>query len=523
MLGNQNQQLSFSDIENWCDGPVVAPDSIYGHLSQWGERLIRDEDFAALYSYTGRPSVSPALLSKVLLLMYNDNISDREAEERAKYDLRWKVALGLPLHEAGFDFSALSRFRTRLLVNQKQKLVFERFVRMAAEAGIVKGEGIQIIDSTHVLGAGAVKDTYTLIKTAIQKLLHVAKKHRTKANQVFETLSLSSSYRTKDKEPIDWNDANARQDLLNYLVQDAKTLVATSQSLDLTSEEQAALDILVTVSIQDVEETKDGTVTLKQGVAKDRIISVHDPEMRHGHKTSSGRFNGHKAQVVEDQDSEMIVNVSVTPGNGADGQAVTPLIDEATVKPGTLLGDTAYGTLAVRDNLKDRDISLLAPLPVGRGKHNRFSKYDFQINFEKKTCQCPTGETTTKTYQAKGQITAFVFNRKTCNRCPMRDKCTKHGKGKIVSVHPEEETRRTILDQNNTSEFCQLYRKRSIVERKIAHLTRRGIRKARYIGRAKTTLQVAFAAAVVNLKRMFILAEKDLSISLKLQQVMSMT
>lgn len=96
MIGKQNRQTSFLDIETWSTQPLVDCTTIYGLMASWGERLIKDEDFSELYSHTGRPSVSLALLSKVLLLMYHDNISDREAEERARFDLRWKAALVCP-------------------------------------------------------------------------------------------------------------------------------------------------------------------------------------------------------------------------------------------------------------------------------------------------------------------------------------------------------------------------------------------------------------------------------------------
>ncbi|MBE0467380.1 MAG: transposase [Candidatus Desulforudis sp.] len=79
--------------------PVVPESSFYGQLAQWSEQLVRDEDFAEMYTGTSRPSNSPALLAKVLLLMYHDDVSDREAEKRARYDLRWKHALGLDLDE----------------------------------------------------------------------------------------------------------------------------------------------------------------------------------------------------------------------------------------------------------------------------------------------------------------------------------------------------------------------------------------------------------------------------------------
>ncbi|MEW6230326.1 MAG: hypothetical protein AB1700_19945, partial [Bacillota bacterium] len=49
--------------------------------------------------------------------------------------------------------------------------------------------------------------------------------------------------------------------------------------------EQAAR-LLHRVAEQDIEE-KDGKIQIRRGVAKDRIVSVTDPEMRHGHKTTS--------------------------------------------------------------------------------------------------------------------------------------------------------------------------------------------------------------------------------------------
>ncbi|MEW6244660.1 MAG: transposase, partial [Bacillota bacterium] len=83
-------------------------------------------------------------------------MSDREAEARARYDSRWKVALGIGLEEAGFDSTTLSVFRTRLLLNQLDELVFRRMLEAAVERGLISGRlAEQVIDSTHTLGAGA--------------------------------------------------------------------------------------------------------------------------------------------------------------------------------------------------------------------------------------------------------------------------------------------------------------------------------------------------------------------------------
>ena len=79
----------------------------------------------------------------------------------------------------------------------------------------------------------------------------------------------------------------------------------------------AAAELLVQLLLQDVERTDDG-VGLKDGVSRDRMMSVHDPEMRHGHKSSSRRFDGHKAAIVVDSDSQLITAVEVLPGNAPE-------------------------------------------------------------------------------------------------------------------------------------------------------------------------------------------------------------
>ena len=327
MLGRSKDQISMQDVEAWLSGPLVDQNSIYALLNKWGSRLVKDEDFADMYSYTGRPSVSPALLSKVLLLMYHDQTTDREAEERAKYDLRWKTALNIPMDEAGFDFSSLCRFRARLLTNKKEKLVFERFVALATQAGIVKDGALQIIDSTHVLGAAAVKDTYSLIRQAIRKMLGLCHKHK----KALELAPLVLDYNKKDKEDINWDDVKQREELLNKLIQDGRSILSALEDAFLSEEESRAKDMLEAVLTQDVIENGDG-FAIKQGVAKDRIISIEDSEMRHGRKSSQGKFNGYKADVMVDETSELITNVSVSPGNQPDEKSLDAMLASSTVK-----------------------------------------------------------------------------------------------------------------------------------------------------------------------------------------------
>ena len=109
---------------------------------------------------------------------------------------------------------------------------------------------------------------------------------------------LNLDYQGKNKPKINWEDPAERNKLLNELCQDALQIVEIIEKLKLTKQEQELRDILAMVAVQDIEQQKDGIVKIKQGVAKDRIISTDDPEMRHGRKSSARKFDGYKTHTT---------------------------------------------------------------------------------------------------------------------------------------------------------------------------------------------------------------------------------
>ena len=230
MLGRETHQVSFFDPSFVC-AHLIDKKSFYAKMHQHADTIISDNDFADIYCLSnGRPSVPPARMAKVLILQHHDNVSDRQALNMVRFNILWKYALNVSLDYAGFDASLLTLFRARLLCHKKEKLLFRKTLELAKEAGLLRGQIDQVIDSTPMLGRGAVKDTYELIRDGVRKTLCLLdQKTRTRLN-----LSLASYGKKSPKPKIDWDDKDARQQLLSSLVADARQVLSC---VELTEED----------------------------------------------------------------------------------------------------------------------------------------------------------------------------------------------------------------------------------------------------------------------------------------------
>jgi len=89
-----------------------------------------------------------------------------------------------------------------------------------------------------------------------------------------------------------------------------------------------------------VEEKPGGKCEIKEGTAQDRVVSVHDPEMRHGRKSASQRFNGHQAAVAVEIESPLVLGVEVLPGNAGDQQKALEWVKQSERVAGAEVEET---------------------------------------------------------------------------------------------------------------------------------------------------------------------------------------
>ena len=272
-----------------------------------------------------------------------------------------------------------------------------------------------------------------------------------------------------------------------------------------------AARLLAEVVLQDVVDTGTGP-EIRDGVARDRVVSHSDPEMRHGRKSASRRFDGHKLDVMIDEDSELVLGVEVRAGNAGDGEGAAPLLEKVQATDGIdveiLLGDMAYSDGDVREAVEAQGAELVGKVPPVTNA-GRFPKTDFDVDLEAGRVTCPAGETTSdarpsKDHKGRPAVT-FVFDAATCAACPLRDQCTNAKGGRTIVVGPHHDRIEAARAAQSEHETKALLRRRPKVERKIDHLQDLGMRKARYRGRRKTRLQALLAATVANFKRLVVL------------------
>src|SRR6266700_2735334 len=534
------QGISKTDRDLWDAGDVtghlVPPGSVFAFLAGHRRELFPGSFTADLFpSRTGRPSLPADLVGAVLVLKELYDLSDPQTADALKFDIRWKVACGRSLLQVSFDPSALVYWRRRIAASERPDRVFDAVAEVIAQTGILRGRRKRCVDSTVFDDAVATMDTVCQLVAAMRKVARVVPG----AGEVIAAVC-GLDYSRPGKPDIDWDDPQAKEQLVSDLVNDALAVLAVLAGPDAPERDAAeadALGLLALVAGQDVEPAEgsdgtDGRWRIARRVAPDRVISTVDTQARHTRKSKSKRRDGFRGHVAAEPETGLITDCEMTmaAGDGSSdaengvkmacrdrfGGTAGPGDDTASggaaagAEPGTgpgeepgqgegleVYGDSAYGSGEARAAYRDAGHdTVIKPKPLQPAVTGGFTLDDFTINEDEHTVTCPAGHT-----RPMSQGRTVTFGR-LCAGCPLRRRCTTAKDGRSMTIHPHEGLLRAARAQARTAGFKQAYPTRSMIERVISWTaTQNGRRvKLRYIGTAKNNAWLHNRCAAINLR-----------------------
>ncbi len=491
----------------------------------------RDADFAAGYGVRGAPGISPAQLAMVTVLQFCENLTDRQAADAVRGRLDWKYALGLPLDDEGFDFSVLSGFRSRLAAAGLERAVFNLLLERLKELGLVKAGGTARTDSTQVLGR--IRDLNRLelagetVRAALEALAAAA--------PGWLAGVIGASWQEVYGQRIDGMRLPAseaeRKDLASQYGADGTVLLDAVRAPGAPSwlRELPAVETLRRIWVQQYCRNGRGAVVMReageQGLppGRSRIVSPYDTDARYSEKRGKG-WLGYKIHLTEtcqvpgpdgSRDSpNLIISVATTPASTADVAMTTPVHDmlaTARLAPAEHAVDAGYASADELVTARARGITLTGPLRTTATRQRRTGGYTtdvFAIDWDRQQVTCPQGVTSaTWCEHTRGGTVQILarFPKAACRTCPVRGQCTTSAACCELGLRPRpiHEAVTAARAAQDTPAWKRRYAIRAGVEGTMwqaTHVT--GIRRARYTGLARTSLEHNAAAAAINLIRL---------------------
>jgi transposase len=488
----------------------------------------RDADFAAAYGVRGAPGMSPAQLAMVTVLQFAENLTDRQAADAVRGRLDWKYALGLPLDDEGFDFSVLSEFRSRLAAAGLERAVFDLLLERLKELGLVKAGGTARTDSTQVLGR--IRDLNRLelagetVRAALEALAAAA--------PGWLATVIDASWQEVYGQRIDGRRLPAseakRTDLASQYGADGLLLLEAARGPGASGwlRDLPAVETLRRSWVQQYYRNGRGAVVMReageQGLppGRSRIVSPYDTDARYSEKRGRG-WLGYKIHLTETCQvpggsrggPNLITSVITTPATTADVAMTTPVhdrLDAAGLAPAEHAVDAGYASADELVTARARGIVLTGPLRATATRQRRTGGYTadaFAIDWDRQQVTCPQGVTSATwcEHTRGGAVQILVrFPGAACRTCPVRGQCTTSAAGRQLGLRPRpiHEAVTAARAAQDTPAWKRRYAIRAGVEGTMwqaTHVT--GIRRARYTGLARTSLEHNAAAAAINLIR----------------------
>ncbi len=493
--------------------------------------LFQDEEFSDLYSWKGAEGISPTHLATVTVLQYVEGLSDRQAAHMMRGRIDWKYLLGVPLDYAGFDYSVLSEFRSRLLSADATERLFEIPLAKMKTYGLVRSRGRQRSDSTHVLAAVATLNRIELVGETLRYTLNQIAIVAPQWLSSWTPEAWFERYHVRIEEAKLPTSKHAREELVQNIGQDGFRLLDAIAQADAPEyiHSLPVIEILQRVwreqfiRIQDDDSDSNWRVEWRpaeeMSPSEEMINSPYDPDAHFSRKGKT-TWVGYKAHLTESCDDDLphiITHVETTPANQPDDQTLGTIHDALAEKgllPAEHLIDSGYVDVENVLDSQQLGVEVVGPMrPNTSWQAKAQTGYDiahFIIDWEAQEVTCPQRNVSCLFSPStdKHGVETFTarFPHHDCAACPARELCTRAKSGpRGIRFQPREkhETLQQARREQQESSFRERYKKRAGVEGTISQSTRSfGMRRTRYIGDAKTRLQHLAIASAVNISRL---------------------
>jgi transposase len=509
--------------------------NLYMKLHERLGTIIQDEDFVALFAKDGAPGFPPWRLALVTILQFHEHLSDRQAAEAVRARIDWKYVLSLDLTDAGFDFSVLSEFRTRLIKGNAEELLLEKLLEGCQALGLVKARGTQRTDSTHVVAAVRYMNRLELVGETLRATLNdlavqapdwVRAVARTDWYERYQRRSEQGRL-PKGKEARESYARTVGEDGF-YLLDRLAAPTTTASLRDLPS-----VKTLAAVWAQQYErlpeakpsgDSSGGTAVRWKELqelprAAEQLESPSDLDARYRTKRDTHwlGYMVHYTETCAAKQLSLITHVHTTPATVHDSQC-TALIQKALVQrnlpPREHLVDAGYTDAELLvSSVQEHKITLVGPMRPQAGWQTKvagaYRSDQFTVDWEREQVQCPQGKWSLpwRAPRAPSRDPWFPvrFRRQDCTACPTRALCTRSPRqARFLKLLPraQYEALQTARATHATEAGQQRYARRAGIEGTISQSVRSfGARRSRYRGLAKTHLQHVMTAVAINVRR----------------------
>ncbi len=480
----------------------------------------RRGDLDAMYSQRiGRPEIDPVLLAGISLLQFMERLPDRQAVRACLFDVRWRLALGLPSDWHGMNASTLCRFRERLCRHGQAKLVLDAGLEAMRQAGYLRGRGPVRIDSTHMLGLVA---------------------DMSRLECIVETLGLALEFLQAfggQDEWMPWLKQYARrqegtrqpsEERLKFnLTQAGLDMQAVLAKADTFGEAvRAAEPIVLLRRVFDESFVLTDTVAARPATLPGAVQNPHDPYAEWSTKNTLGKkgWVGYKVQVCEtvaenncakgEPTQAVITAVLTQPATTCDISSLNQILEThvelGQEMPETVHVDAGYISAGKLAEAEKAGFAICGPIPDPPHGAARFGSDAFKVDVPNRKAVCPAGATTASCSFINEKYSSrsfyyFEWPPSACQACPLKAQCisTKTKQNfrclQVNEHHMLAQERRQLCQ---TGDYKKRMQRRNAIEGTISELKRGyGIRRSRYRGLHKSALLTVFAAAACNLRR----------------------